>query len=97
MRIVRVAIEGRVQGVGYRAFVHREALARGLGGWVRNRRDGTVEAVFSGDVASVDAMLAACHDGPLMARVSRISVSRADAAALEPARGADRFAVLATA
>ena len=47
-RIIRAIVLGRVQGVGYRNWTERQALARGLHGWVRNRRDGTVEAVFAG-------------------------------------------------
>ena len=49
VRAIHVIVEGRVQGVGYRAFVEREAKSRGLAGWVRNRSDGTVEAVFEGE------------------------------------------------
>ena len=67
-----VVIHGSVQGVGYRAFVEREAVAIGLSGWVRNRRDGTVEAVFSGEVEAVEAMLALCMRGPRLARVERV-------------------------
>ena len=58
-RTVQVRIEGRVQGVGYRAFVEMEADELGLAGWVRNRRDGSVEAVFQGPSEAVDEMLAA--------------------------------------
>jgi acylphosphatase len=61
---IHVIVRGRVQGVGFRAFVEHEALSRGIEGWVRNRRDGTVEAVFTGDPASVEAMIAACRTGP---------------------------------
>jgi acylphosphatase len=64
MRTVHVRIEGRVQGVGYRAFVERNALSLGLDGWVRNRRDGSVEAVFQGPDAAIDAMLRLCRQGP---------------------------------
>ena len=72
---VRVIVTGRVQGVGYRAWTVREAHARGLSGWVRNRCDGTVEAVFSGDIEAVDAMAAACWKGPALARVAHIATS----------------------
>jgi acylphosphatase len=75
MRTVHVAIRGRVQGVGYRAFVERQARARGLRGWVRNRRDGSVEAVFSGDDADVDATIAACRSGPRTAAVDDVAVT----------------------
>jgi acylphosphatase len=76
---VRVVIDGRVQGVGYRAWVEAEALARGLSGWVRNRRDGTVEAVFDGDPAKVEAMISACRSGPRMASVEKVDVTALEA------------------
>lgn len=60
---IRLVIEGRVQGVGYRAWTAREASARGLDGWVRNRRDGSVEALFAGDADTVRLMVSACHKG----------------------------------
>ena len=66
---VRVVVSGRVQGVWYRGWTVDEALVRGLDGWVRNRRDGSVEAVFQGPAAAVAEMIAACHQGPPMARV----------------------------
>jgi acylphosphatase len=64
MRTIQVRIEGRVQGVGYRAFVERSAGALRLAGWVRNRRDGSVEAVFQGPDESIDEMLVLCRRGP---------------------------------
>jgi acylphosphatase len=67
-----VIIEGRVQGVGFRNWTQREAAKRGLNGWVRNRADGTVEAVFQGANAQVDAMLTACSNGPMLAKVTRM-------------------------
>ena len=66
---VRVVVSGRVQGVWYRGWIVDEALARGLDGWVRNRRDGTVEAVFQGAPEAVAEMIAACRQGPPAARV----------------------------
>lgn len=66
---LHVIVEGRVQGVGFRAYVEREARARGLRGWVRNRSDGSVEAVFSGEEEDVESMLVACHRGPRMSLV----------------------------
>jgi len=72
---VRVVISGRVQGVGYRAWTVATARRLGITGWVRNRADGTVEAVFSGDTA---AMLEACKKGPLMSRVEKIESYRWD-------------------
>jgi acylphosphatase len=70
---IHVILRGRVQGVGFRAFVKHEALSRGIEGWVRNRRDGTVEAVFTGEPASVEAMVAACRTGPRGSRVDDIA------------------------
>lgn len=73
-RSVLVRVSGRVQGVGFRDWTRREALSRGLSGWVRNLPSGDVEAVFSGDAAAVDAMLAACRNGPRFAHVERMAV-----------------------
>lgn len=70
----RLLISGRVQGVGYRDFVRREADARGLIGWVRNHRDGTVEAVATGAGEAIDELIAACWRGPPGARVADIRV-----------------------
>ena len=78
LRIVRVRIEGRVQGVGYRDWTERVAGELGLKGWVRNRRDGTVEALFAGPASDVAAMLARCQDGPSSARVTDIIVVEED-------------------
>jgi len=75
---VRVVIKGRVQGVGFRAWVIREARQRKLTGWVGNRNDGSVEALFAGDAATVDAMLEACRTGPRLAAVRDITASPAD-------------------
>jgi acylphosphatase len=66
-------IEGRVQGVGYRAWMRREALRLGLDGWVRNLMDGRVQALIAGEEAAVQAMLTLCRRGPLMARVTEIT------------------------
>jgi len=60
----RISIHGWVQGVGFRAFVEHLALKRGLEGWVRNRRDGSVEAVFAGPAETVAAAIEACRHGP---------------------------------
>lgn len=73
-RTVHVLIDGRVQGVGYRAWAFEHAQALGLSGWVRNRRDGTVEAVFSGPPITVAEMLAACRHGPGPADVATVTV-----------------------
>ncbi len=74
IRAVHVLISGRVQGVAYRAWTERHASALGLSGWVRNVAGGQVEAVFSGPSAAVEAMLAACHQGPDYAWVERVEV-----------------------
>src|SRR3546814_16967112 len=66
---VRVVISGRVQGVWYRAWTERQAAALGLDGWVRHRRDGTVEAVLYGDVAVVEPMISEPWAGPDLATV----------------------------
>jgi acylphosphatase len=71
-RTLHVLISGRVQGVGFRAWTHHQAELHGLKGWVRNRRDGTVEAVFSGPDHLVQAMLKACQQGPRGAVVERV-------------------------
>lgn len=96
MSVIRhVVVRGLVQGVGFRAFVEREALRRGVGGWVRNRGDGSVEAVFAGEAATVEAIIAACRRGPRSGRVDAVDVRDGgpDQLAL---RGGDTFAVLPT-
>ena len=92
----QVMIRGRVQGVGYRAWVEDEATARQLEGWVRNRRDGSVEAVFSGPEDVVSAMVAACRRGPLPARVDAVQDEAANPDAMNLRRAGERFSVLPT-
>ena len=94
--IRHVTIRGRVQGVGYRAFVDDVARRRGLEGWVRNRRDGSVEAVFAGPPDDVAQMIAECHSGPSLARVETVNETPADAALLDQRPAGQRFAVLPT-
>jgi acylphosphatase len=72
-RAVALRIEGRVQGVWYRGWAVAEAGRRGLRGWVRNRRDGTVEALLIGPAAAVADMIEACRRGPPAARVSSVN------------------------
>ena len=72
---VRVRIRGRVQGVWYRAWTVEAAAAHGVTGWVRNRRDGSVEALFMGEAAAVDALIVACREGPELARVDAIEIT----------------------
>ena len=76
-KAVRATVLGRVQGVGYRDWTVAKAAARGLEGWVRNRPDGTVEAMFAGPGPAVDAMIAACRVGPAAARVDRVDLDPA--------------------
>jgi acylphosphatase len=72
-RVIRhIIVRGRVQGVGYRAFVEDEAGQPGLQGWVRNRRDGSVEGVFAGPAGDVEAAIEACRRGPFSAQVSAL-------------------------
>ena len=78
MRSVRLRITGRVQGVGYRAWALDTARRLGLRGWVRNRADGSVEALVTGDDEAVAAMIEACHEGPLAARVAEVGISDAE-------------------
>jgi acylphosphatase len=70
-----VIVSGRVQGVFFRGTTQDEARAHGVAGWVRNRWDGTVEAVFEGAPTAVDAMLEFCRCGPRWARVDAVDVS----------------------
>ena len=96
MTVIRhVVFRGLVQGVGFRAFVEYEATRRDIEGWVRNRRDGTVEAVLAGATGTVETVIAICREGPRAARVDGIEVrvGSDDDLAL---RGADLFAVLPT-
>jgi acylphosphatase len=73
----RLTISGRVQGVGFRYALADEARARKLGGWVRNRRDGTVEAVIAGPEIDVEALITWAQHGPPAARVTGVSVEPA--------------------
>jgi acylphosphatase len=75
MRSVRLRITGRVQGVGYRAWAMDMARRLGLRGWVRNRADGSVEALVIGEDDTVAAMIEVCRDGPYAARVGEVAVS----------------------
>lgn len=68
----RVIVHGRVQGVAFRAATRSQAVALGAGGWVRNRPDGTVEAVFEGNPETLRTLLGFCRRGPRFARVERI-------------------------
>jgi acylphosphatase len=94
-RIVHVFVSGRVQGVGYRDWTVVTATRLGIDGWVRNRRDGRVEAVLAGSAERVERMLEACRRGPAAARVDALETVAAGAeteATISPG-----FARLATA
>ena len=73
-RSLRIHIAGRVQGVGFRYWMRDEARSLKIAGWVRNRRDGSVEAVISGEPEAVEAMLRRCRRGPSAARVGDVTV-----------------------
>jgi acylphosphatase len=94
--IVRVVVRGRVQGVGYRAFVEHEADRHCLEGWVRNCRDGSVEAVFKGEAAVIDDMIAACKRGPFAARVNAVDQSPGIESDLRARVLGEEFSVLST-
>jgi acylphosphatase len=74
-KTVRLIISGRVQGVSYRWWTVGEATRRGLNGWVRNRRDGSVEVLISGPSAEVDDLIEACRQGPAAARVTDVAIT----------------------
>jgi acylphosphatase len=97
--LCHVVIRGVVQGVGYRAWVEQQAMARHLEGWVRNRRDHSVEALFAGPADAVADMIAQCRRGPSMARVDVVDVVEekpGDASALDMRFRGERFSVLPT-
>ena len=73
-----ITIEGRVQGVGYRANTRRLANQLGLKGWVRNLRDGRVEIIAEGDEEMIDRLIQWCYRGPTSAHVSRVIIEKTD-------------------
>ena len=83
----RVVAHGRVQGVFFRDSTRRLAQSRGVAGWVRNREDGTVEAVFEGEPAAVQALVDAVRQGPGHAEVSHVDVAE------EPPEGLEGFEI----
>jgi acylphosphatase len=95
--IVHVTVRGRVQGVGYRAWVEDQATLNGLEGWVRNRQDGSVEAVFAGPAQDVAEMIAACRRGPPASRVDAVLDTPAGSDQLRLRRAGEDFSVLSTA
>jgi acylphosphatase len=92
-RTVRIVVQGRVQGVGFRAFVVREAARLRLEGWVRNRRDGSVEAVAAGPDRSIAEFEASLRRGPSLARVDHFDRRAADDAALLENGSRDNFVI----
>lgn len=93
--VVHAIVRGHVHGVGFRAWVEYHAQQDGLEGWVRNRRDGTVEAVFAGQRPSVESMIASCRRGPPSARVDAVDTRDGTQADTAMAR-AGSFSVLPT-
>jgi len=95
--IRRIVVRGRVQQVGYRAWTQHTAVRHGLGGWVRNRTDGSVEALLVGSETAVQIMIEACWRGPAAASVDALDVHEAEPAELAMRTGDGVFAVLPTA
>jgi acylphosphatase len=94
--IQQVMIQGRVQGVGYRAWVEQQARTSKLEGWVRNRRDGSVEALFAGPPGVVAEMVALCRHGPPSARVENVTRETGNEEQLKLRHQGERFSVLPT-
>jgi acylphosphatase len=94
--IRQVTITGRVQGVGYRAWVDHQARSHNLEGWVRNRRDGSVQALFAGPADVVSDMIALCRRGPSSARVEAVQDEPGNSDALNLRRAGERYSVLPT-
>lgn len=84
MATVRVIVRGKVQGVGFRAYTEMQALALRLDGWVRNRSDGTVEALLSGEPAVIERMLIALRVGPPHSAVTNVRSMPEDDAEVAP-------------
>ena len=93
----RLVIRGRVQRVGYRAFVEHMALKLDVEGWVRNRADGSVETVVAGLAAAVERMIAACRRGPPSAQVDALDEHEGGPADVAMRRHGEKFSVLPTA
>jgi acylphosphatase len=92
--IFQVVIRGRVQGVGFRAWAEVTAVELGVEGWVRNKSDGSVEAVLAGPEEVVLTMIELCRDGPPGARVDAVDQCEAGAADLAKRRPGELFSVL---
>lgn len=96
-KLVHLLISGEVQGVGYRAFVAAQAEALDVEGWVRNRQDGSVEAVLGGDDEDIEEMIGSCHKGPAACSVRDIVRSDTNEEMLAMRRDREKFSVLDTA
>ncbi len=94
--ILHVIIRGRVQGVGYRAWLEHQAMAAHLEGWVRNRRDGSVEAVFAGSPKVAAEMVALCRHGPPSAKVESVLNQPTNDDLLGMRHAGEAFSVLPT-
>lgn len=95
-RFVHITLRGRVQGVGFRAFIAHHAQERGLDGWVRNRENSSVEAVLTGPSHAVEAVLEACRQGPAGAEVKELDLREEEAAGLISSSRPAGFYVLPT-
>ena len=94
--VLHVTIRGRVQGVGYRAWIEYQATASKLEGWVRNRRDGSVEALFAGPPKAVAEMIALCRHGPPSSRVEAVLNEAGGEELLGQRNAGEAFSVLPT-
>ena len=94
--IKHVIVRGRVQGVGYRYFVETQALRHGVEGWVRNRRDGSLEAVFAGTPQAVAEAIEACGRGPHAAQIDALDQRDGTEDELALRRPGELFSCLAT-
>ena len=91
-RSVQVRISGEVQGCAYRDWTEKNAHMLGIAGWVRNRKDGSVEAMFAGPDTSVDEMISRCKEGPAAAQVKQVDILKEGCG-----RFSDEFDILPTA
>jgi acylphosphatase len=94
--VLHVTIRGRVQGVGYRAWIEYQATAGKLEGWVRNRRDGSVEALFAGPPKAVAEMIALCRHGPPSSQVEAVLNEAGGEELLGQRNAGEAFSVLPT-
>ena len=94
--IRQVVVRGRVQGVGYRVWVMRQAELRSLDGWARNRRDGSVELLLAGPPDVISEMVAVCRQGPPSSRVEAVNDEPGHADALNLRRPGETFSLLPT-